>query len=164
APLGPADFAVAFDGRTGIGKSELAALFQQHYGAGMDRLNLPGAWTSTANALEALLFLAKDALVVVDDFRPGGSRGEGDALHGKADRLFRSQGNASARQRCQRDGRLRADRRPRCLIVSTGEDRPRGESCSARRLDVHMAQGDVDFANLTKYQQEAAAGTYAQAL
>src|SRR5439155_14811191 len=89
AVLGPVDCSVALIGQTGQGKSELAALAQQHFGAALHRLNLPGNWTSTANALEALAFLAKDVLLVIDDFKPGGSKAEIDQLHAKADRVLR---------------------------------------------------------------------------
>jgi len=50
AVLGDTDFALHLTGETGAFKSELAALHQQHFGAEMTRLNLPGAWSSTANA------------------------------------------------------------------------------------------------------------------
>jgi hypothetical protein len=131
AVLGPADASLLYDGPTGVGKSEWAALCQQHFGASLDRLNLPGAWTSTANAIEAQMFFVKDALLVLDDFKPGGGRSEMDSWHAKADRVFRAAGNSSSRQRCWADGRVRADRPPRCLVMATGEDRPRGESCAA---------------------------------
>src|SRR5262249_22943963 len=54
AILGQADCSIALIGRTGIGKSELSARAQQHWGAGMDRLHLPGSWVSTGNSLEAM--------------------------------------------------------------------------------------------------------------
>jgi hypothetical protein len=162
--LGGADCSVALIGTTGRGKSELAALTQQHFGTAMDRLGLPGNWSSTANALEALAFLAKDALLVIDDFKPGGSRSEIDQLHAKADRVLRAQGNNSARQRCWADGTVRADRPPRGLIVMTGEDQVRGESLRARQLPLLVRQGDLDVCSLTPFQQDAARGLYAQAL
>jgi hypothetical protein len=164
APLGAVDASLLYDGPTGVGKSEWAALLQQHFGAGMTRLNLPGSWTSTANAIEAQMFLVKDAVFVLDDFKPGGSRGEIDAWHSKADRVFRAQGNASARQRCWADGSVRTDRPPRCFVVATGEDRPRGESCAARRLDVHVRKGDIELPALTPYQENASEGVYAGAM
>src|SRR5262249_40799866 len=75
------DFTVYLSGHTGVCKSELSALAQQHFGAGMDRLHLPGSWSSTGNALEGLAFLTKNALLVIDDFKPSGSRGEIDRMH-----------------------------------------------------------------------------------
>jgi hypothetical protein len=58
AVLGPCDFALHLAGSTGAGKSELAALIQRHFGTGFDARHLPGSWSSTANALEALAFSA----------------------------------------------------------------------------------------------------------
>ena len=52
-------------GNTGEGKSELLALVQQHYGAGMDRTHLPANWSSTGNQPEGLAFLVKDAVLGV---------------------------------------------------------------------------------------------------
>jgi hypothetical protein len=43
AALGGVDFGLHIAGPTGAGKTELAALAQQHYGAGMNRLHLPAA-------------------------------------------------------------------------------------------------------------------------
>jgi hypothetical protein len=162
--LGPADCSVALIGRTGLGKSEVVALWQQHFGAAMHRRNLPGNWSSTANALESLAFLAKDALLVIDDFKPGGSRSEVDQLHVKAERVLRAQANSSARQRCWVDGTVRADRPPRGLIVMTAEDQVRGESLRARQLPLLVRPDDLDVRALTPFQQDAAGGMYAQAL
>src|SRR5262249_42318675 len=73
AAMGDTDFGLHVSGPTGSYKSELAALAQQHFGAEMDARHLPASWSSTGNALEALAFTAKDALLVVDDFAPQGS-------------------------------------------------------------------------------------------
>ena len=70
--LGPADCSLHLVGHTGRGKSELLVLGQQHHGASMHRLNLPGNWLSTGNSLESMAFQAKDAPLVIDDFKPGG--------------------------------------------------------------------------------------------
>jgi hypothetical protein len=71
---GPLDLSLHLAGPHGAGKSELAALAQQHYGAGLDARHLPGSWLSTGNALEGLAFAGKDALLVVDDFAPRGAK------------------------------------------------------------------------------------------
>src|SRR5204862_335813 len=99
AVLGAADFALHLAGETGQGKTELAALAQQHYGAGLDARNLPGNWASTGNSLEGLAFAAKDGLVTVDDFVPAGTVADVARMHREADRLLRAQGNRSGRMR-----------------------------------------------------------------
>jgi hypothetical protein len=102
--LDSTDMTVHLTGPTGTGKTELAALAQQHYGAGMDARHLPGSWSSTGNSLEGLAFAAKDALLVVDDFAPGGSIYDVSRYHREADRLLRAQGNRSGRGRMRPDG------------------------------------------------------------
>jgi hypothetical protein len=164
APLGSVDCSVNLVGPSGAGKSELSALAQQHYGAGMDRLHLPGNWLSTGNSLEAMAFQCKDALLTIDDLKPVGSKSDMDRLHALADRVLRGQGNLAGRARCRADGSLRPARPPRGLICSSGETDLRGESLQARCLPLPVAKGDVNIASLTPFQEDAAAGLYAQSM
>ena len=164
AVLGACDFSLFLVGLTGIGKSEIAALGQQHFGAGLDARHLPGSWSSTANSLEAVAFLAKDALLVCDDFCPSGGVGDVSKYHQMADRLLRAQGNASGRQRMRPDGTLRPAKPPRGLILSTGEDVPVGQSLRARMLILELAKNEVGFDRLTDCQNDARSGLYAQSL
>jgi hypothetical protein len=61
AVLAAADYALHLSGPTGAGKSELAALCQQHWGTRLDARHLPGSWASTGNSLESIAFAAKEA-------------------------------------------------------------------------------------------------------
>ncbi|MBL9086889.1 MAG: hypothetical protein JNM10_07070, partial [Planctomycetia bacterium] len=149
-------------GGSGVFKTAVAALVQQFFGKGMDARHLPGSWSSTPNAIEALAFSAKDVIVVVDDFAPSGGSGAAGKLHQAADRVFRAQGNKAGRGRCAPDGSLRATREPRGLVLSTGEDVPRGASLRARFLTSEVAPGDVDRERLTAAQTSASAGDYVQ--
>ncbi len=164
ATLVPSDFSVHSCGPTGTFKTEVAALCEQHFGAGMDSRNLPGSWLSTGNSLEALAFTAKDALIVVDDFSPTGSMADIQRSHREADRVLRAQGNAAGRARCRADGTFVPGKPPRGLILSTGEETPRGQSLRARLLVVEFSKGDIDAACLTDCQQDAANGLYAESL
>jgi hypothetical protein len=164
AVLGGSDFAEHLCGPSGVFKSELAALSQQHYGPGLDARHLPGSWSSTGNALEGLAFAAKDALLTVDDFAPTGGAADVARLHREAERLLRAQGNAAGRLRMRADSTLRPARPPRGLVLSTGEDVMRGQSLRARLFAVEVAPGDVDVEVLTACQRDGAAGLYAQAL
>jgi hypothetical protein len=164
AVLGEVDFALHVAGPMGAGKSELAALAQRHFGPAMDARHLPGSWSSTGNALEILAFAAKDALIVVDDFAPASNQADAERAHREADRVLRAQGNRSGRLRLRADGTLRAAKPPRGLIVSTGEDVPRGQSIRARVLTCELGPGDLDWECLTRCQKEAGEGLYAQAL
>jgi hypothetical protein len=164
AVLGDCDFSLYLAGPTGVFKSELAALAQQHFGAGMVKARLPGNWSSTDNALEGLAFAAKDALLVIDEFVPTGAPADVQRLHMKADRVLRAQGNHAARQRMRADGSLRPPRPPRGLIVSTGEDIPLGQSLRARMLIMEISPGTIAAERLSICQRVAAAGDYAQAM
>ena len=164
AVFGEADFALHLAGETGAFKSELAALHQQHFGTGMDRLHLPGAWSSTGNAIEVLTFHAKDALIVIDDFAPQGNASDMARYHASADRVFRAAGNHAGRGRLDSTAKLREPKPPRGLILSTGEDIPRGHSVRARLLISELAKGDIKPCNLTNCQKDAAAGLYAEAM
>jgi hypothetical protein len=161
---GPIDFALHLAGDTGAGKTELAALAQQHFGAGLDARHLPGSWSSTANALGELAFDGKDVVIVVDDYAPRGAAGDRQRLEGKADFIFRAQGNRSGRGRAERHGGLQMPRPPRGLILSTGEEVPPGQSLRGRVLVLEVSRGDVPLAALTPHQRTAAAGRYAEAL
>ena len=167
ASLGGSDSGQHLFGPTGSGKSELAALAQQHFGAGLDARHLRGNWSSTDNALEVLAFTAKDALVVVDDFCPTGSSYDVQAMHRKADRLFRAQGNTSGRQRLRPDGSPRPVKPPRGMILSTGEDVPRGPVTAGTNAGQRSPKGGggrLGLRRLTLCQKDAASGFYAQAM
>jgi hypothetical protein len=162
--LGGSDFSSAIIGPTGAFKSELAALNQQHFGAGMDARHLPANWSSTENALEGLAFAAKDVLCVVDEFAPNGSTVNVQQLHGKADRVIRAQGNHAGRQRMRADGALRPAKAPRGLLLMTGEDVPNGQSVQARLFVTEVGPGDVVPDRLTQCQLAAARGDFAAAM
>jgi hypothetical protein len=164
AVLGHVDCSIHLVGPTGQGKTALAALIQQHWGASMHARRLPASWSSTGNALEGIAFAAKDAILVVDDFCPVGAKADIHRYHREADRLLRAQGNHSGRQRMRADSTLKPGKPPRGLILSTGEDIPRGQSLRARMLILEVAPGILRWDVLTACQADAEAGIYAQAL
>jgi hypothetical protein len=152
-------------GRSGAGKSELAELAQQHFGAGLDARHQPANWSSTANATEVLAFAAADALLDFDDYSPAG--GAADVkLQAAADRIIRGQGNHAGRSRMTAGAEVRAGKPPRGMALITGEDLPDGSSLRARLWTVEVAADSVSFGpfgRLTECQREAASGLYAEA-
>jgi hypothetical protein len=153
APLfGPVDFACHVTGRTGTFKSELMSLFQSHYGPGMDSRHLPGSWSSTVNAIEALAYLAANAPFVLDDFVPQGTSYAVRQLQGNADRIIRAQGNQAGRARLTDTSNMQATMYPRGVILSTGEDTPEGHSVRARMLILELSPGDIEPPKLTAAQ------------
>jgi hypothetical protein len=153
APLGPVDFSLYLAGRTGTFKTALAALAQQHFGAGMNAAHLPANFASTASAIEEIAFEAKDSLFVIDDFVPSG-RSSDDTLQNLAERIFRAAGNRQGRSKMSGQG-LRAPRPPRASLLATGEEVPQGHSVRARLLVIELRPGDLDRAALTRCQNDA---------
>jgi hypothetical protein len=164
AILSGADFSVFLYGHTGVFKTALSALVQQHFGADFSADNLPANFTSTANANELLGFICKDAILVVDELHPPASGSEHDRMYRDAARLLRAQGNRAGRERLRADGTLRPAKPPRCLMVATGEDLARGQSLQARLLILEVCEGDVARDKLSACQLDAASGAYQQAV
>ena len=161
ALLGNPDFSTFLFGYTNSGKSELAALAQAFFGAGFHAKNLPASWSSTANALEGLAHTVKDCVLVIDDFCPLGNAAEQARFHAAADRVLRAQGNHSGRIRCRTDGSVRPVKPPRGLIISTGEDVPRGQSLRTRLFVIEVPKDALNWGLLTKCQTSARDGVYA---
>lgn len=158
----PGDFSLFMSGVTGSRKTEMAAIVQAHFGDAWHGKRLPAAWSSTANSLERAAFLAKDAVMVVDDFCPTGTTTDIARFHTGADRLLRAQGNRAGRQRMNPDGTLRPAYYPRGLIVATGEDIPRGQSLRGRLLILEFDSHTVDLSALSAMQDHAATGRLAE--
>lgn len=159
--LGVTRFSVYLYGVTGEAKSGVAAMMLCHYGK-FTRFTLPASWETTATTLERTLFTLKDAPCVIDDFNPRGSMQETKALHSKADRVLRNQGNGSARERSfwAKGGTLETGRSyvPRGLCIVTGEDIPSGQSLRARNLILEVNRGDVKRETLAKLNPIAESG------
>src|SRR5262249_18488459 len=94
---------------------------------------------------------------------PGGGRSDAARQHREADSLLRRQGNSAGRGRLRSEGTLQALKPPRGLIVSTGEDTPRGQSLRARLFVLKLSPGAVKWERMTPCQQDAAEGLYAAA-
>jgi hypothetical protein len=151
-------------GQTGVFKTELATLLQQHFGARFGSRNLPLNFSSTKNHNELLSFLAKDCMLVIDDFHPTGSATDRERMKRSAGEYFRAVGNAAGRGRMRADRTIEAAKPPRCLPLATGEDLLSGQSLNARLLIVEIRQGDIRKNKLTICQHDANAGLYVQAL
>lgn len=141
--FGQVDFAIHLTGRTGSFKSELMSLFQSHYGPGMDARHLPGSWSSTVNAIEALAYYARNVAFVLDDFVPQGTSYQVRQLQGNADRIIRAQGNQAGRARLTDTSAMQATMYPRGIILSTGEDTPEGHSVRGRMLIMEVSPGEI---------------------
>jgi hypothetical protein len=150
------DFTIWLFGGTGSFKSTLAAAILSHYGD-FSETNLPLSFESTSNALERNLFLAKDVLTVVDDWRPGVTRTDSEDMDRKAQRLLRGVGNRQGRGRMTADTTLRQSYPPRGFVMATAEALPEGpafQSAAQRALCVKVSRQEIDLPKLSKLQQD----------
>lgn len=167
ATLSTPPFAAWVHGRTGCGKTTIATLLQAHWGKGLEAHATLASWADTENALEAVGYRLKDMALLVDDWRPKGK--QRDREERKADRVIRSQANASGRARMTRSLEVKQGGEVRAMILSTGEGIPHGEpSLTARLLQVELDdshQSVVErFKRMTLLQGYAARGDFAQAM
>lgn len=157
----PVDAVVWPYGPTGQQKTSLIAQMMSTYGI-RDRLGLTVNWSSTAASLENEMFLAKDAPLIIDDYAPSESDGF-DEVRAKAKQVVRAVGNRASRGRMSADMTARADRPPRALVISTGEDLPTGTSILARTIPIPMRPKAVNLDLLSKAQRRVERAPHAMA-
>jgi DNA primase len=148
------NFVVWLFGRTGTLKSSLAALALNHYGAGFDGFHFPANFTDTPYRLEHKAFLAKDALLVVDDYAPQKSQRDAEQYRRAASHLIRSAGNRAGRGRLSRELKAQRSYTPRGLVMVTGEELPDTESLLARLFVVEFKDESVDRGKLSALQAQ----------
>jgi len=158
----PTNFIVFFVGTTGVGKTALTSVIQSHFGSSFTFGFLPGNWSSTSNSLEYMAYKAKDVIFVIDDFAPpSGDRSGADRLNREAVRFIRNLGNHAGRDRLRADITLRPKLYSRGLVVSSGEDLPRGQSILARGIFPEVHFGDMNWEVLTQLQNSGQEGVLA---
>jgi hypothetical protein len=150
-------FALWFVAPTGSHKSTIVGLMLSHFGSFAFN-KLPGSWFSTATALEAEMAATADVPFVIDDFTPPGA----DEIEVRrqlslAMRVVQTVGNGQTRSRCNSDGTRKAQRRPRCGLISTAEVLQMSAESALGRL--HVVEGHTraktNLDQLTKCQRSA---------
>jgi hypothetical protein len=160
-PITTSDFLA---GRTGVRKTAYKAVFQAFYGAEFNAGSLPGNWSSTENQIERLLYIFKDALCEIDDFKPQGNATQIQKTHVKADRVFRGHANKQGRGRLRANSDFAPTYYSRAFPSSSGEDVPTGQSLRGRMLIRELSDGDIDLEWLTGAQELAASGVYVKVM
>jgi hypothetical protein len=160
----PVAFSVFLAGRTGSFKSAATGVAQAHWGSRWSGVRFASNWFGTANSIEKIAFLAKDCLLVIDDFAPNGSRRDIAGLHRKAEDVLRSAGNLAGRSRMRHDTSLRPTYWPRGLLMSSGEDVPGGHSLRARLAIEQLGPNGINVETLSRMQAAARGGVLAQAM
>jgi hypothetical protein len=141
-----ARFAPGFDlfvlwlvGPTGAGKSFLAKLFMNFFGSfPVTSLSRFASWSSTANYLQRQGYFFKDALYLVDDYKPE------LIYHYQVVRILQNYADRTGRGRLRIDATTNTTRPIRGLLISTGEDVPEHTpSAMARMIVVEVPQPKV---------------------
>ena len=137
-------YVVYLDGKTNAGKSTTAGYAAAHFGAFSGQA-MPAGFDDTQAGMRDKLFMAKDMLLVVDDYRrqigDGGKRSVKDAL---ADLVISSIADRSGRSRENADRTMERERPPRCTCIMTGEVLP--NISVSRRTRIYRIT--VDFGEL----------------
>jgi hypothetical protein len=160
-PITTSDF---LTGKTGSHKTAVHAVSQAFFGEGFDAGSLPGSWLSTENQLEKLLYVFKDAVCEIDDFKPQGSATQAQKAHTKADRVFRGHANKAGRGRMRPDGSFAPTYHSRAYLSASGEDVPIGQSLRGRMLIRELKDENINLEWLSEAQELAACGTYAKVM
>jgi hypothetical protein len=158
----PCTVSLYLQGTTGTYKSAIVGVVQSFFGKEFNGANLPENWSSTGNAIEKKAALAKDAMLVVDDFVARGTQSDVARMHRDAERVLRSQGNQSGRDRMTSTTELRGANVPKGMICATGEDLPNGHSLQARCVIINMKKGGTDTDLLSQLQHYAKKGDLVQ--
>lgn len=149
-------FALWVYGGTGAMKSTLAAAALNHYGMDWNDKALPANFIDTDNVMEYKAFIAKDMLLIIDDFTPQKEGKSAQEYTRKAHRIVRDVGNKAGRGRLNSNAEMKATYTPRGLVLITGEDLPESEALVARLFVVEMERGDVDIVKLSAFQAQRA--------
>lgn len=163
--LGRSDFATWMTGETGRNKTAYMGLIMAHFGAEWSRHHLPAGWNSTANALEKTSFAVKDAIFLIDDFKPAGGGSEQNRAFATVARILQGAADGAGRATMTANRESRMGLYPRGTVMSSSETLPRGHSNRARVMlvDVPHKLIDSDAKSQAFYdaEDEAASGIYA---
>jgi hypothetical protein len=151
----PFDCVLWFVGRSQSHKTSLVVLALQHFGSEFSASNLPATWLDTSATLETRAFLAKDVILMIDDFAPS-SPDNKDPMRVAAMTFIRSVGNGTARGRMTSSLDQRPVHPPRGLAISTAEHMPSSaESVVGRTFPISQRRGDVNIDELSRMQRRA---------
>ena len=142
-------------GLSGNGKSFMAKLFQNLFGdfpiAGEKAVI---SWASTVKRIQHEGYYFRDAMFLVDDYKPEHCR-PGDATW-----LLQAYADSAARSRLRADATAAETREIRGLLVCTGEDVPdHSASATARLIKIPYPVGEKDLERGRRCQQQR--GNYA---
>jgi hypothetical protein len=147
-PLGK-PYLLHLAGETGSRKTAFACALLGLYGDFADGTP-PVSWQSTINAIEGIGHRLQDALLLVDDYKPGTVKPRAVI------ELIQRYGEGVGRERMAADATLKTTQAIRAVLHSTGEDVPTGEASSLARMLVLRVGRDACRVNYLSAAQEGA--------
>ena len=139
-------------GCSGSFKTSVALVVLSLFGA-ME--NPPCTFIDTVNSIEKKMPLAKDGLLLIDDFFPASTPNAATQKNNKASIVTRGIGDRIGKARAASNMVLQREYRPRGNVLVTGEDCPTGFSTTSRHLSISLNRGDVDVSKLSQLQNSA---------
>jgi len=140
-------------GMTGGFKTSVGKLLTSFYG----RTENPASnFQDSKASIEKKLYIAGDALLLVDDFCPSSTAAEERSKVDKANMVIRNIGDRVSRARAKSDMSLAKTYPPRGNVIITGEDIIGGVSTLARNIAVPITRGDIKSEDLTNLQNKKA--------
>ena len=140
----PPAHVVLLDGKTNAGKSTTAGYVASHFGNYYGKA-MPASFADSQAGMRDKLFIAKDSLLIVDDYRrqagEGGKRSTQDML---ADMVISAIADHAGRSRENADRTMERERPARCTCIMTGEVMP--NISVSRRTRIYRIT--VDFGEL----------------
>lgn len=137
-------FVPYIEGKTGGGKSALST-FILNFFARYGRDNFPATFRSTANAITSLGYILKDSLLVLDDYKPQGSKNKREEMASIAENVIVAYTDSAARKRSDSNGVYRGGYVPRGMLLMSGEQLPdKGESTIGRLYVIHLKELTMD--------------------
>ena len=88
------------------------------------------------------------------DWAPAADRSLQKEMESKSERILRAQANRQGRVRMRPDLGSQLTFDPRCLLITSGEQLPHGQSRNARILTIPIERTDVNMELLTKAQKQ----------
>jgi hypothetical protein len=146
------NFVVWLCGVTGTRKTSLAKVFLAHFGNFKSPI---ATFKDTTSNLEKKAFLAKDSLLLIDDYHPTSNKYESVEMEKTAQKILRMYGDRIGRGRLTPNMEFQRDYPPRSNALITGEDLPKGQSSMARLLALELSNDQVDLKKLTYFQENS---------
>ncbi|HCQ6371093.1 TPA: DUF927 domain-containing protein [Clostridioides difficile] len=145
-------FAVWMYGETGSRKTSIAQVFLSHFGNFKNFL--PATFNDTKTSLEVKANYVKDALFLVDDYKPAQTRKDKESQDEKAEEISRFYGDRISKGRSNVNLEIQKENDPKGMVLITGEGLISGHSSNARMIALELKRNMVDLNKLTKAQND----------